>query len=268
MVLAVATMACAAAAWGQRPENEQRPSDGERPGAADKQAKMKGGQRPGGGFAGGISFERIADRHDANKDEKVTREEWKGPAEFFDRMDRNGDGVITAADFKDGPAGTGASPGGQSDRQPGTPSAGQAGADAAALFRLLDADKDGKVSKDELEKLFRRADSDQDDSLSADELRKLLGQAEPAGPSANGRREPAGNPDQPAHAGRSQGPASSPPGTSPEKLQKILKEREGHLKPGDAAPDFKLKTLDGKGTVQLSQVIGKRPVVLIFGSYT
>lgn len=37
---------------------------------------------------------------------------------------------------------------------------------------------------------------------------------------------------------------------------------------GDIAPDFKLKTLDGKRTIQLRQFRGKRPVVLIFGSYT
>jgi len=37
---------------------------------------------------------------------------------------------------------------------------------------------------------------------------------------------------------------------------------------GDMAPDFKLKTMDGKRTVKLRQFRGKRPVVLIFGSYT
>jgi hypothetical protein len=37
---------------------------------------------------------------------------------------------------------------------------------------------------------------------------------------------------------------------------------------GDMAPDFKLKTLDGKRTVRLHQFRGQRPVVLIFGSYT
>ena len=40
------------------------------------------------------------------------------------------------------------------------------------------------------------------------------------------------------------------------------------LKAGDVAPDFELKTLDGKQTVKLSSFRGKRPVALIFGSYT
>ena len=36
----------------------------------------------------------------------------------------------------------------------------------------------------------------------------------------------------------------------------------------DVAPDFKLKTLDGKRTMRLRAHHGKQPVVLIFGSYT
>ena len=40
------------------------------------------------------------------------------------------------------------------------------------------------------------------------------------------------------------------------------------LKAGDVAPDFELKTLDGKQTVKLSSFRGKKPVALIFGSYT
>ena len=39
------------------------------------------------------------------------------------------------------------------------------------------------------------------------------------------------------------------------------------LQVGDAAPDFKLKSKDGKQEVQLSKLRDK-PVVLIFGSYT
>jgi hypothetical protein len=44
--------------------------------------------------------------------------------------------------------------------------------------------------------------------------------------------------------------------------------RNGGLKPGDQAPDFRLETLDRKLEVSLSSFRGVRPVVLIFGSYT
>ncbi len=40
------------------------------------------------------------------------------------------------------------------------------------------------------------------------------------------------------------------------------------LQVGGLAPDFKLKTKDGKQQIQLSAFRGKRPIVLIFGSYT
>ena len=44
--------------------------------------------------------------------------------------------------------------------------------------------------------------------------------------------------------------------------------RAGPLAVGDVAPDFELPTLDGSARVRLSSFRGKRPVVLVFGSYT
>ncbi len=44
--------------------------------------------------------------------------------------------------------------------------------------------------------------------------------------------------------------------------------RDGKLAEGDAAPDFRLSTLDHSTAVQLSSYRGVRPVVLVFGSYT
>jgi hypothetical protein len=43
--------------------------------------------------------------------------------------------------------------------------------------------------------------------------------------------------------------------------------RAGELQPGEAAPDFRLPTVDHSQQVQLSELRGK-PVVLVFGSYT
>jgi hypothetical protein len=44
--------------------------------------------------------------------------------------------------------------------------------------------------------------------------------------------------------------------------------RKGNLKVGQPAPDFSVYALDGETTFPLSERIGKRPLVLIFGSYT
>ena len=51
--------------------------------------------------------------------------------------------------------------------------------------------------------------------------------------------------------------------------QKAMKQRkEGKLKVGDAATDFTLDSPDGKKAFKLSSFKGKKPVVLVFGSYT
>lgn len=42
----------------------------------------------------------------------------------------------------------------------------------------------------------------------------------------------------------------------------------GDLKVGDRAPDAALYALDGQSTFRISDHIGQRPLVLIFGSYT
>jgi hypothetical protein len=44
--------------------------------------------------------------------------------------------------------------------------------------------------------------------------------------------------------------------------------RGGDLRVGDAAPDFRLPKIDRSTRVQLSSFRGRRPVVLVFGSYT
>jgi len=44
--------------------------------------------------------------------------------------------------------------------------------------------------------------------------------------------------------------------------------RGGTLHVGDSAPDFTLTKLDKTGTVQLSELSKKQPVVMVFGSYT
>ncbi len=47
-----------------------------------------------------------------------------------------------------------------------------------------------------------------------------------------------------------------------------MRARAGALQPGDVAPDFTLPTLDKSAQVELAAFRGKKPVVLIFGSYT
>ena len=47
-----------------------------------------------------------------------------------------------------------------------------------------------------------------------------------------------------------------------------LKDDATAPKKGDNAPDFNLEELDGKNFHRLTDYRGKKPVVLVFGSYT
>lgn len=68
-------------------------------------------------------------------------------------------------------------------------------------------------------------------------------------------------------AGDARGAQSGPPGGAATRPGDA--RREGRLQVGDKAPDFSLKTLaEGEGDVKLSGFLGKRPVVLVFASYT
>jgi hypothetical protein len=96
------------------------------------------------------------------------------------------------------------------------------------IFDKIDRNKDGKLDRGELERI-------------ADHLARLTGE---------GAGRPGGRP------GEIITPAA--PGER-------IKNR---LKVGDLAPDFTLPAAEGKRSVQLSSFQGKRPVVLIFASYT
>ena len=49
---------------------------------------------------------------------------------------------------------------------------------------------------------------------------------------------------------------------------KQMGDRSGKLKAGDMAPDFTLKVMQKDTKVTLSAFRNKRPVALVFGSYT
>ncbi len=99
------------------------------------------------------------------------------------------------------------------------------------LMRLLDLNNDGKISGGEFMKFFTDADQDKNGSIEQKEVTDLVSKRRQGGTRPD--RQEAGGPD--------------------------LEQK---------APDFTLRRLDGDGTVKLSDFIGKKPVVLVFGSYT
>jgi Ca2+-binding EF-hand superfamily protein len=94
---------------------------------------------------------------DKNKDNKISSDEFPGPSQFFERVDENRDGGIDETEWKR-----------VRERM-----ANNAGRISEPFMRLLDANKDVKISRDEFNNLlqiFDKLDRDHDGQLSPEEL--------------------------------------------------------------------------------------------------
>ncbi|MGH9751268.1 MAG: EF-hand domain-containing protein [Blastocatellia bacterium] len=91
---------------------------------------------------------------DINNDGAISRDEWKGRPEVFDRIDKNGDGSLTREEF-----GAAARRQGERLNQMDTNNDGQISRDewkgAPKRFDLFDANKDGVITKEEIRSVRR-----------------------------------------------------------------------------------------------------------------
>lgn len=192
----------------------------------------------------------LSERLDANKDGKVVREEFPSDLaksdQLFERLDRDGDRQLTAADFD--------------YTESSVPAfmnvAAMKGMMSNQLFNRLDKDSNGRVTMQELADFFRYADKEELEFLTPEDLRFAMDEP------------PSKKPAKPVD----DNPASAGPSTPAAALRMFLRGELGWLSSGpqlgDAAPDFTLPTHDGTANVKLSDSFGKRPVVLVFGSFT
>ena len=182
-------------------------------------------------------WEWLAKQHGIAPDKSIKRKDFKGPPEIFDRLDRNHDGLLKKDDF---------------DWSPFSAYA-RAAMPSGYWFRAIDTNSNGRISRDEWNAFFTKIAKGKT-YLTPEDLREALPVMPPP------RRD-----DEP------------PPPKSDEPsvitlLSGLLTGELGSPFPGprvgSTAPDFTLPTQDGKGEITLSQFRGKKPIVLIFGSFT
>jgi len=150
-------------------------------GALDKQeiAAVTGGADPM------QEIEKALKAKDKDGDGKLSREEFGGPQNIFDEADTNADGFLSAQELTDAARNNpriqqilGIGMGGGATK----PSAGQAKAEDTAnrMLEKLDANKDGKLSREEMagsEELFDQLDTNKDGFVDKDELKQMKGQS-------------------------------------------------------------------------------------------
>jgi thiol-disulfide isomerase/thioredoxin len=179
-----------------------------------------------------FDWESTRKRYDRDGNGQVARTEFPGDDSDFARLDRNRDKSLSAADFDFSGSALTLGPG-------------------AMLFSWLDRDGSGKVTREEIDAFFQATDSGGQGFLSLSDLQEAL-----TPPPASMR-------------------PSSPAAGRPSKamlVRGLFRQEIGSLQPGpkvdESAPDFTLKTNDGKAEVTLSKLVGPKPVVLVFGSFT
>jgi hypothetical protein len=161
----------------------------------------------------------------------IPRSNFRGPEALFARLDRNKDGVITPDDLD------------WSDRNPYV----QMSYMTSRIFRKLNAHGNGRLTREELLQFFDKAAAGKD-HLSPDDFRDAL------------------------LAGMFGGSRPSDAPKPPVLIRGLFNGELGSMNEGpglnEPAPDFTLKTVDGKDTVHFGKRIGPKPVVLVFGSFT
>lgn len=196
-----------------------------------KGSRMGAGEGWFGPAATRYSWEWLAERCGVEGNQRVARENFRGPAEWFDRLDRNRDGRISRDDLD------------WSENNPWVEHAYVVN----RLFRKMNSTGDGRLTREQWLAFFDAA-SQGKESLTSSELRDywLAGMGGSFLPG-----------DAPSKEILLRGLFAGEVGSMQEGPQV-----------GDAAPDFQLKTPDGARTIRLAETIGPKPVVLVFGNFT
>lgn len=178
-------------------------------------------------------WQSVLKAYDSDEDLQISTDEFNGAINDFTRLDRDGDNALTESDFDWSEHSLARTPG-------------------LMLFFQADRDANGKITRQEFEALFESLDSGSRGFVALDDVRDEF-QPPPEDDQEQQRER---RPDRPSRSTLILG---------------LQRQEIGSLQPGpnlnDAAPDFTLASLDGRN-VTLSDEVGERPIVLIFGNFT
>ena len=177
-----------------------------------------------------FSFERLAKHQQSDPQQPLTREQFLGRERIFEQLDRDHDGKLTAFDLD------------WSDDNPWVRQSYMVN----RIFRRFEPSGDGLLTAEEFAAWFDKV-SKTGEPIRFEQFRDALI------PPASGFQ----------------------PGDMPSKdvlIRGFLSGEIGSLQEGpgldEMAPDFTAKSLSGKDSVRLSERLGKRPLVLVFGNFT
>ena len=160
----------------------------------------------------------------------IAKDQFRGPDAWRQRLDRNSDGSISAGDLD------------WSDANPWV----QQASVVTRLFRRVNTRGDGRVTRADLDEFFDRAAGGKDHLTVGDLQAAML--------AGVGRYLPG---DEPSRVVLVKG-----------FLQNELGSFHEGPRLGAPAPDFTLKSADGSAVLQISKLVGPKPLVLVLGNFT
>lgn len=215
----------------------------------------------GGGKA---MWEHVKKTYDKDGDGKVTETEYTRGKRGFTNLDKDGDGTITADDFKRGSRG---------GRGPSDDKISETARRLGDLFgSFINVDGQPGISRKDWAALKSKLKPADDGTIASENLAAVMGKAGKGrmGPMANGRLRRILDTDGDRKVTVEEVDALfteldlDQNGTIDVGTEIIMPPGVGEI-----APDFTLPFADdSKKTVTLSSFRGKKPVCLIFGSYT
>ena len=176
-----------------------------------------------------FSWQWLAERHGIAPDQPLAATSFQGPEVIFKQLDRDHDGSISGADLD------------WSDENPWVRQSYMIN----RMFRRIDPSGDGQLTVEEWQAFFEKL-AGEEKTVRPEQLRDALIP-----------------------------PGSFSPGDAPAKetlIRGLMAGEIGSLQEGphldQPAPDFELSPLGGGDPIRLSDRIGRKPVVLVFGNFT